>query len=414
MVEVNKVPELRFSEFIDDWNLSIFDQLVKVIDCKHRTPPYIEIGIPVVSPGTIKWGDLDLYAPTKWVSEEEYESLMDHCQPSIGDLVFSRNQSIGVASIVASDDKFVLGQDTVLITPKTADSYFVYQRLQTRNVQASIFALSGGSTFSRINLKDIRRLKFYVPNQESEQQKIASFLTAVEKRIQLLQKKKAKLEEYKKGVMQKLFPAKEGQTPEIRFKDDNGNDFPDWEEKKLGEVCKKAQSGGTPKSTNRDYYNGDIPFLAISDMTTQGKYLNYTSKSISQSGLANSSSWVVPPNSLIYSMYASVGFVSINKIPIATSQAVMNIILKEGYELEFLYYYLLYFQSKIHKYIETGTQGNINAQIVKNILVPIPSLLEQRKINSFLSSLDKSIGSIGKEIEDSKTFKKGLLQKMFV
>lgn len=60
--------------------------------------------------------------------------------------------------------------------------------------------------------------------------------------------------------MQKLFPTKAGQTPEIRFKDENGNDFPDWEEKKLGEVCKKAQSGGTPKSTNRDYYNGDIPF----------------------------------------------------------------------------------------------------------------------------------------------------------
>jgi type I restriction enzyme S subunit len=208
--------------------------------------------------------------------------------------------------------------------------------------------------------------------------------------------------------MQQIFSQK------IRFKDENGNDFPDWEEKKLGDLSFKAQSGGTPKSTIKEYYNGDIPFLSISDMTSQGKYLNQTARSITNEGLKNSSSWIVPSNSLIYSMYASVGFVSINKIPIATSQAVMNIILKKEYDLEFVYYYLVNFQRNIYQYIETGTQGNINAQIVKNISVPVPSLKEQKRISVFLADIDDRIDLMNIEINQANKFKIGLFQKMFV
>ena len=84
--------------------------------------------------------------------------------------------------------------------------------------------------------------------------------------------------------------------------------------KSLGELCKKAKSGGTPKSTIKEYYDGNIPFLSISDITEQGKYLYSTEKTISKKGLENSTSWIVPIDSIIYTMYASVGFVSMNKI----------------------------------------------------------------------------------------------------
>jgi len=148
------VPALRFSEFSGKWVHRKLGNIAKVIDCKHRTPPYIDDGIPVVSPGTIKWGDLDLETPVKRVSEKEYLSLMDHCEPSHGNLVFSRNQSLGVASIVVKRDKFVLGQDTVLIQVNDVDTFYIYHLLQTHSMQKKIIQLSGGSTFSRINLKD--------------------------------------------------------------------------------------------------------------------------------------------------------------------------------------------------------------------------------------------------------------------
>ncbi|MCY1426231.1 hypothetical protein D9M71_420470 [compost metagenome] len=84
----------------NEWPRSSLDAISKVIDCKHRTPIYVDSGIPVVSPGTLKWGQLDLASPSKRVTEEDYQSLMDHCVVDIGDLVISRNQSIGVASYV--------------------------------------------------------------------------------------------------------------------------------------------------------------------------------------------------------------------------------------------------------------------------------------------------------------------------
>src|SRR5690606_28408355 len=258
------------------------------------------------------------------------------------------------------------------------------------------------------NRNDVHDLKRTLPSLP-EQQKIADYLSTIDCKINLLEEKKAQLALYKKAMMQKLF------SQEIRFKDDNGNDFPEWEEKRLGEIAKKMQSGGTPKASNRDYYiDGTIPFLSISDITEQGKYLTYAKKTINKQGIENSSSWIVPINSLIYSMYASVGFVTINKIEIATSQAVMNIILKEIGSLEYIYYYLSYFKKFINRFIETGTQGNINAEIVKNIKLPYPSLPEQQKIADFLSAIDESIKKVTEQINQTQSFKKAMLQQMFV
>ena len=98
---------------------------------------------------------------------------------------------------------------------------------------------------------------------------------------------------------------------------------------KLKDLIIKGKAGGTPSSTIAEYYNGNIPFLSISDMTRQGKYVEFTEKHISENGLANSSAWIVPSNSLILSMYASVGLVCINKVPLATSQAMFSMVLKD-------------------------------------------------------------------------------------
>ena len=106
-------------------------------------------------------------------------------------------------------------------------------------------------------------------------------------------------------------------------------------------------------------------------MTKQGKYIEYTEKHISEKGLENSSAWLVPQNSLILSMYASVGLVCINKVPLATSQAMFSMILKDSDNLDYIYYYLNYFrETQIHRLLETGTQSNINADTVRAITIP--------------------------------------------
>lgn len=187
-----------------------------------------------------------------------------------------------------------------------------------------------------------------------------------------------------------------------------------WTLKSLGEICEKTKSGGTPKSTIKEYYDGNIPFLSISDMTIQGKYLFSTERNISELGLKSSASWIVPINSIIYSMYASVGFVSINKIELATSQAVLNLIPKNEINREYLYYYLVYFQKYVDKYITTGTQGNLNAETVKSFEIYFPTSKEQNIIVQFLSSIDTKIETEKNILDKYHSQKQYLLQNLFI
>ena len=203
--------------------------------------------------------------------------------------------------------------------------------------------------------------------------------------------------------MQQIF------TQKLRF-----NFSDEWKIVKLESLIKKGKAGGTPSSTNSDYYNGDIPFLSIRDMTEQEKYIIKTEKTITEEGLNNSSAWIIPKNSLLYSIYASIGLVAINRSDISTSQAIYGIILKEGVSLEYMYYYLTYFKKNVHKYIETGTQGNLNAKLLKSFEILLPSLEEQEMIVNVLSLVDEKIENSKKEIEKINVFKKGLLQQMFI
>lgn len=110
-----------------------------------------------------------------------------------------------------------------------------------------------------------------------------------------------------------------------------------------------------------------FPFLSISDISSQNKCIKYTEKCISEEGLKNSSTWLVPKNSIILSMYASYGLLCINKIELATSQAMYSMIFQDDIDVEFIYYYLYYLQ-QINYYdrlVSTGTQSNLNAEKVK-------------------------------------------------
>ncbi|WP_195343225.1 restriction endonuclease subunit S [Barnesiella intestinihominis] len=184
---------------------------------------------------------------------------------------------------------------------------------------------------------------------------------------------------------------------------------------RLDTLFSKGKAGGTPTSTNKEYYNGEVPFLSINDITKQGKYVRYTENHLSRSGLANSSAWVVPEYSLIMSMYASVGLVTINEIPITTSQAMFAMQLKEKDLLDYLYYYLSYFKYRhIHKYLETGTQSNINADIVRGIMIPTYGHSRNMEIASTLQRIDAKIDNELAVLELFNRQKRYLLSQMFI
>lgn len=278
---------------------------------------------------------------------------------------------------------------------------YIYYLIQTKRF-LDIANVSSGSKMPRSDWNFMKDFIFPIPNIKT-QKETSNLFTTIDKKIELLEKKHQKYQDFKKYLMQQIFAQK------LRF-----NFSDEWKIVKLESLIKKGKAGGTPSSTNSDYYNGDIPFLSIRDMTEQGKYIIKTEKTITEEGLNNSSAWIIPKNSLLYSIYASIGLVAINRSDISTSQAIYGIILKEGVSLEYMYYYLTYFKKNVHKYIETGTQGNLNAKLLKSFEILLPSLEEQEMIVNVLSLVDEKIENSKKEIEKINEFKKGLLQQMFV
>ncbi|MBT3464253.1 restriction endonuclease subunit S [archaeon] len=187
-----------------------------------------------------------------------------------------------------------------------------------------------------------------------------------------------------------------------------------WEEVKLVSLCIKIQSGGTPKSDNIEFYQGDMPFVAIHDITSSNKYLWNTKKHITDKAVKLSSTWKVPKNSILYTIYATLGEVVINKIDVTTNQAILNIIPNKNIDLEFFYYVLKYFKREIYKHISQTTQKNLNATIVKDFDINIPkSLQEQQKIADILTKVDETIEFTEKIIEKDERIKKGLMQDLF-
>ncbi|NSP59791.1 restriction endonuclease subunit S, partial [Enterococcus faecalis] len=182
-------------------------------------------------------------------------------------------------------------------------------------------SLTAKTSVDSVRLNMIADMEIKYPS-ELEQLKIFSFLDYLIKSITLHQRKLEQLKELKKAYLQLMFPKKDETLPRVRFADFEG----EWEQCKLKNLFLKGGSGGTPTSSNSDYYNGDIPFLSISDITKSNGYIYTTEKCISLEGLKNSSAWIVPKESISLAMYASVGKVAILKLDIATSQAFYNMI----------------------------------------------------------------------------------------
>ena len=340
-----------------------------------------------------------------YIDDNKFEELK-RFQVIPNDLIVSCSGTIGKTSLIReNDEKGIISQALLILrsNSKIIEPKFLKYFLETNKGYNSLISSAGGSSQVNIAKKQIiLDIPLVVPTLPT-QHKIINFLDKISYKIELLEHKYEKYQDFKKYLMQQIFAQK------LRF-----NFIDDWDVVKLETLIEKGKAGGTPPSTNPDYYNGEIPFLSIKDMTEQGKYIVKTEKSITEEGLNNSSAWIIPKYSLLYSIYASIGLVSINLTEVSTSQAIYGIILKEGVSLEYMYYYLTYFKKNIHRYVETGTQGNLNAKLLKSFEIALPSVDEQEMIVNILSLVDKKIENMEKEVGKMNEFKKGLLQQMFI
>ena len=233
-----------------------------------------------------------------------------------------------------------------------------------------------------------------------EQKKIVFVLDGVKSAVRVQDKLIEKTKELKRSLMQKLF--REG-APSFskgrKLKKTEIGEIPEnWEVMRLGEVASKIKAGGTPNTEEKKFWNGNIVFTLIEDLVNAGKFLKSAKASITELGLENSSSWVVPTDSIILSLYATVGKPVINKIPVAITQNMLGIVPnKEVIDLEFLYYGLENSRKNLWKYTDLSVHKHITTTQAKKILISAPPLSEQHEIAEILQTIDQKI-----EIEQKK------------
>lgn len=201
---------------------------------------------------------------------------------------------------------------------------------------------------------------------------------------------------------------------EKRFKESKIGTLPeDWEVTRIDDkrVSDLVKSGSTPSKKRADFWNGKIPFVTIGDMTRVDKYIYDTANKISENALRESNVTIIPENSVLLSMYGTIGKVIINKVPVAISQNIAGIVPGKSVYGEFLYYALQQYSFQF-KYAKIITLKHLDIKMVKNTLVPLPPLSEQKAIASVLSVVDEAIQKTDEIIAKTERLKKGLMQEL--
>ena len=376
------VPQLRFSDFEGEWKTERFSNLFSI--GSGRDYKHLKTGkVPVYGTGGLM----------TYVNEWLYDG-----------------ESVGIGRKGTIDKPvFLVGKfwtvDTLFFThsfngilPKFLFAIFQRENWKKHNEASGVPSLSKAT---------IESIKVKLPAEE-EQKKIAEFLGAVDEKIRLLQSRHEQLTLYKKGVMQKIF------TQTLRFKADDGSDFPDWETTKLGDIATFSKGKGIAKADIIE--DGKTECIRYGQLYTDynetiDRVISRTNVNIEELILSDGNEVIIPASGE-------------TQIDIATASCVVRKGIALGGDLNivkskqngvFLSYYL-----NSAKKIEIArlSQGisvvHIYASQLANLSVNIPALEEQQKIADFLSAIDNKIEAVSAKVEDIQSFKKGLLQQMFV
>ena len=401
----NRVPLLRFSEFSGLWERKQLSDIGAI-----RTGPfgsllhekdYVDDGTPIITVEHLSEQGIQ-HVNLPLVSDKDKKRLSGY-RLEVGDIVFSRVGSVDRNSIITQKERGWLFSGRLLrirLCPKNTVPKFLSLNLQQEYTQYRIRAVAVGQTMPSLNTEILKRFSVHLPPQYEEQQKIADFLSSIDTRIEQLEQKKALFEQFKKGLMRKLF------SHEIRFRDDNGEEYRGWEKRKIREICEVNPPND--KLPERFIYI-DLESVNSGILVERHKICKTTAPSRAQRLLRKHDVLIqtVRPyqqNNLYFELdgdyVASTGYAQLR-----TSES-----------SKFLYF-SLHVTRTVNRILAscTGTSyPAISSNDLGNIFIYLPQLQEQQKIADILSSIDRKIELINEQVNKTKKFKKGLLQQMFV
>ncbi|HHU6769963.1 TPA: restriction endonuclease subunit S [Staphylococcus aureus] len=394
------VPELRFPGFEGEYSLDIFGNLATNKSDKFNPQnenASIDIELDCIEQNTGRL--IKIYNSKEFSSQKNkfnpQNVLYGKLRPYLNKYYFTKKSGVCSSEIwVLKSTK----EDKLL-------NLFLYYFIQTKRY-SDVASKSAGSKMPRADWELIENIRVYFP-ELCEQQKIGQFFSKLDRQIELEEQKLELLQQQKKGYMQKIF------SQELRFKDENGNDYPDWEEKQLGEVA-EIIGGGTPSTKNKLYWNGEINWFSPIEIGNK-TYVYSSQKKITEEGLRKSSAKILPVGTILFTSRAGIGKTAILAKESTTNQGFQSIVPRKG----LLDSYYVYTISNILKILAEkvgagSTFSEISKKQMEQLNLNIPMIKEQKNISKFFSKFDNLIEIHERKLEFLKQRKQSLLQKMFV
>ena len=392
-------PKIRFKGFKDDWEQRKVSDITNSYSGgtpKSGTSEYYDGNIPFIRSGEIYSDKTELFISELGMNYSSAKRV------HIGDILYAL---YGATSGEVSRAKLdgAINQAILAIIPnQDINADFLVEWFRKEKDKIINTYLQGGQ--GNLSAQIIKELVVMIPSKE-EQYKLGNYFTYINRLITLHQRKCDETKQLKKFMLQKMFPKNGEKNPEIRFEGFTD----DWEQRKVSDIT-NSYSGGTPKSGTSEYYDGNIPFIRSGEI-----YSDKTELFISELGMNYSSAKRVHIGDILYALYgATSGEVSRAKLDGAINQAILAIIPNQDINADFL---VEWFRKEKDKIINTylqGGQGNLSAQIIKELVVMIPSKEEQYKLGNYFTYINRLITLHQRKCEKLKELKKFMLQNMFV
>lgn len=288
----------------------------------------------------------------------------------------------------------------IRVDANKASARYIFQLLHSSIFNQKVNLLCTGTSYPAITSISLASIPFRLPSLP-EQEKIAEFLSALDDMITLQESKIELLDKQKKGYVQRIF------SRELRFRDDNGNEYSEWENKRLDSFT-NFRMGFTPDTKNDKFWKGDNDWLSIAGMNS--KYISKGNKKISDSSLGNKKPF--PADTLIMSFKLTLGRCAILRENVFTNEAICGFENNETFNNEYLYYALS--NTDVASFGSQAVKGlTLNSENIGSIIVPFPSLSEQEKVANFLSTLDGQITLEKEKLTQLKLQKQGYMQRIF-
>ena len=399
------IPKLRFKEYNDEWKkVKLKDICSDFIVPMRDKPKEFNGNIPWCRIEDIEGNYFHGTKSNQYVSQETIDVMNLKIIPT-GSVICSCSASLGTYAI--NTRPIITNQTFIgLVCSDKISNHFLLNLMHTQTKKLRIIA--GGTTIPYISREKFEEYNIKIPNKD-EQEKIASFLTLIDKKIEKQKELVELLKKYKRGLLSSIF------SQNLRFKDNDGNDYPDWTEKTLGEITDNISYGLNAASKKFDSKNKYIRITDIDETT--GKYNNLD---IVSPDCVLSDEYKLKINDLLFARTgASTGKTYLyneNDGKIYFAGFLIKFSIKEEYYSNFIFYITQ--TSKYKKWVSIMStrsgQPGINAKEYSKYKFSCPVYNELVKISNIISIIVNIIEKANILLDFYNDYKKGLLQKMFI